>query len=153
MKDRQQLIQDLKQSRALMQEVVDSIDHDRTIYDPWKIQEVLAHIAGWDEGVIVSLKAHRAGEVFTPAAFHGIDHYNAESVSTRETLTFDHVLREFHAQRAELLDLLETMPDEKFEQKLIYPWGRTGSLSDLIEIFIHHETEHASEIMEIINGS
>ncbi|MFN2146515.1 MAG: DinB family protein [Anaerolineales bacterium] len=152
MTDRQQLIQDLKQARVAMQEVIDSIDLDRAIYAPWKIKEVLAHIAGWDEGVVVSLKAHRAEEIFTPAAFHGIDHYNAESVSTRETLTYDHVLREFHAQRAELLEILENMPDEKFEQKLIFPWGETGSLADLVHIFSHHETEHAREIMEIISA-
>ncbi len=41
---------------------------EKKIYRGWRLKELLAHMSGWDDAVIASLKAHAEGaEGLTPA--------------------------------------------------------------------------------------
>ena len=50
-------IQRLKNARAEMQEIVRLAQDNPTIYEPWRMKEVLDHITGWDDAVIASIKS------------------------------------------------------------------------------------------------
>jgi uncharacterized damage-inducible protein DinB len=147
---RPELVAQLQQARSEMIAHLDEIDKNRKIYPLWTIREILAHIAGWDDAIIASLRAHIAGrEPGTPAS-RGIDAYNAESVTTREGLDYDHIYREYLHTRDTLIDLVNTMPLEKAFQPFIMPWGAEGNLESLLKIFIHHEIEHAGDLRKIM---
>ena len=88
----------------------------------------------------------------TPAV-RGIDHYNAESVATREALSYEHVVREWDLARNQLKDAIEAMPPERMAVPLIFPWGSLGTIAQLIDIFASHEIEHAEEVAQIIADS
>lgn len=150
---RPQLVEQLKQARSEMIAHLDEIDKNRKIYPLWTIREILAHIVGWDDAVIASLKAHTAGrEPATPAS-RGIDAYNAETVATRQGLTYDHIYREYLHTRATLIELVESLPLEKIEQPFALPWGDEGDLNLLLKIFIDHEIEHAGDVRKIISDA
>lgn len=150
MSDRQTYIKRLKTARAEMREIVKLAQDNPTIYAPWRMKEVLDHITGWDDAIIASMRSMLAGEPpATPAEF-GVDHYNAQTVSSRETIPYDVTQREWEASRAILLDLIHTMTEEQLHTNFVFPWGRHGKIEDLVEIFTEHEETHAQEIRLII---
>lgn len=151
MEKRDQLVQDLDDARAQMAGVLAGIDTTMELYPGWTIKHVLAHITGWDEATIDSLKAHAQGTESSVPAYRGIDDYNAKSVETRELLSYGRVYREWEKVREELKDVLRTMPPEKFSQDLLFPWSERGAIDNVIRILVHHEKEHAQEIQALLD--
>jgi hypothetical protein len=153
MDKRQALIERLTASRAEMIAHLDEIDKNRRIYPLWTIREIIAHLSGWDDATIAFIKALVEGtEPATPAA-RGLDVYNAETVSTREGLSYDHIYREYIETRRVLLEAIRAMPEEKVTQIFTLPWGGDGTLEDIIGIFGPHEEEHAGDVHKIIEQS
>ncbi len=134
---------------ALKALVTQAEEHrDKEIYREWKLKEFLAHMSGWDDAVIDALRAHATdGPMGTPAS-RGVDAFNAQTVTTRETLDFDHIRREWDRSHEMVLQALRDLPEEKITQPLIFPWGEFGSVAYLVEIFVEHEEEHAGHLRE-----
>ena len=152
MEERTRLIQQLASAREKMRAVLADVDTHREIYPHWTIKQVLAHIAGWDDACIASLRAHQAGyEPGAPAA-RGIDFYNAQSVETREPLSYDQVVKEWELARNQLETVIHEMPPEKFKESFVFPWGRTGTIAQLVVVFVEHEEEHVVEIRKLIEA-
>jgi hypothetical protein len=118
------------------------------IYPGWTLKEMLAHMTGWDDASIASLRAHVLGNDPGTPADRGIDEYNASTVTTRETLDYDHIRKEWQQTRETLMSIIQNMPEEKFQQALILPWGEKGTVKYLVDIFVHHEHTHARDIAE-----
>lgn len=150
MDQRTVLIESLEKSRASMLTHLEEIDRDRKIYPLWTIREILAHICGWDDSVIAMARALLADSVPATPAMRGADVYNAETVSTREGLDYDHIYREYMQTRKTVLDLLRELPEEKIARPSVLPWGEPGSLVDLVHIFAEHEIEHAVDVQQLI---
>ena len=84
MSDRTTYIERLEAARIEMRSIVKVAQGNPTIYQPWRMKEVLDHITGWDDAVIASIKSLLAGEVPATPAARGIDFYNGETVSSRK---------------------------------------------------------------------
>jgi hypothetical protein len=146
---KKELIRQLDEAHAQLQAALAELDTRTEIYPPWKLKELLAHFSGWDEATISSLQAHVGdGEPLTPAA-RGIDFYNAESVATREALTYEQVVKEWQVTRDRLKAAILDIPPDKFEQPLVFAWGPSGSVAKLVAVFVHHERTHAKEIQRL----
>ncbi len=145
---RELLIERLHQARQTLIQLARQAPVDRMIYPGWTIKEYLDHLAGWDDVVVEALRAHAKGEPIPQTAARGINAYNAQTVSTRESLDLDHTWREFDASRGALLQALNDLPGEKFGLALVFPWGETGTVNDLIEIFVEHDRHHAEHLAE-----
>jgi len=146
---KKELIRQLDEARANLQAVLANLDPQTEIYPSWKLKELLAHLSGWDEATIASLQTHiGGGEPLTPAA-RGIDFYNAESVDTRESLSYEQVVKEWKVTRDRLKATILDIPPDKFEQPLVYSWGPRGSVVKLVAVFVHHEREHAKGIQKL----
>ena len=144
---REELIRRLAAARAVLHELLAQIPPDIEIYPGWTLRQFYAHLTGWDDAVTASLRAHAAGQIPATPAIKGIDAYNAESVATRSTLDYDHIVREWHLAREELNAALRELPLEKLDEPLVYAWGPTGSVEKMIEVFVWHEgEEHADEL-------
>ena len=150
MSDRETYIKRYEAARAEMQDMVNLAQDNPTIYQPWRMKEVLDHITGWDDAVIASIKSFLAGDVPATPASRGIDAYNAETVSSREAIPYEVAQREWEASRVELLDLLRKMTDGQLHTPFGFPWGGQGTIENLVEIFTEHEETHAKEIRAII---
>ena len=121
---------------------------DMEIYRGWRLKEFLAHMSGWDDAVLDSLRAHATGSPLSTPASRGIDAYNAQTVSTREALDYDHTRREWNRTHESILQAIRELPDEKVSQPLTFPWGEFGTVAYLVEIFVEHEEEHAAHLRE-----
>lgn len=119
---------------------------NREIFPGWKLKDFLAHMSGWDESVIESMDAHKDGKPYPTPASGGVNAYNAQSVSSRENLDYDQIFRDWNRTHERIFQALRDMPDEKFVQPITFPWGETGSIAYLVEIFVEHEEEHAEHL-------
>ena len=148
MDKREELLQRLDEAREKVKYLVDHLEGKTDVYPPWKLKNLLDHFAGWDDAVIDALNAHLKGAPIPMSAARGIDVYNAETVSTRETIPYERTLREWTVSRETLKKIIREMPLEKFEEPLDFPWMGNGTVSEIIKIFYDHEEEHAHEIRE-----
>ena len=140
------LVERLKSTRKPLEEVIAQAPPDKDIYKNWKIKQIMDHISGWDDVLIEALTTHAKGEPITPTVSRGIDAYNAETTTSRKTLNLEHTKKEFQSTRLALIQALNNLPDEKFNQPLIFPWGEMGTVAYLVEIFIEHEEYHCAHV-------
>jgi hypothetical protein len=150
MEEKTRLIQELDQAHAKMQMVLMCIDTQMEVYANWTIKQVLAHLAGWDDATASSLRAHAGGQEPAVPVVHGINFYNAQSVETREALSYEQTIKEWELARERLKAAVKELPLEKFDEPLLFPWGPTGTVAELVGIFVEHEEEHAEEIHNLI---
>lgn len=154
MNQKEELIQRYEKSRAVMLAQLEKIDQDRKIYPLWTVREILAHLSGWDDATISFIRTIlEGGQPGLTLAAQGIDVYNAESVSTRDGLDYDHIYHEYLETRRVLLDLMRQIPEEQVTQPYVLPWGGYGTLVDMVKIFVPHEEEHAEDIRRLIEQS
>jgi len=143
---KQALLQRLDEARAGLEALLPGIDPSKQIYPGWTISQLLAHMTGWDDANIASLRAHVGGRTPATPADRGIDAYNAQTVSTRQDLDLDHVAKEWRLTRQILRTVVEQMPEDKFQEPLVIPWGGKASVTELIEVFVEHEHEHTADV-------
>ena len=127
MEEKSRLIEQLDQARQALKDVLTGLDPHTEIYPGWTLEELYAHLAGWDEAVTASLHAHAVGNEPGTPAVRGIDYYNAESVATREPLSLEQTLKECDLAREQLKAAILELPAEKLKEPLVFPWGDIGS--------------------------
>ncbi|MBN2386257.1 MAG: ClbS/DfsB family four-helix bundle protein [Anaerolineales bacterium] len=149
-KDRQTLLAEMDAARCKVEDLIPQLEgyRDKQIYPGWTIKEFLAHQTGWDDLVITFLTAYRLGTLPTIPAYREIDEYNAETVSTRQSLDYAHTLGEWKQTRQEVKRILQELPAEMFEQAYVMPWGGKGTIGDLLSVFVHHDGVHAAQLQE-----
>lgn len=119
------LIERLKSAREHLNKFVAQAPVDKFIYPNWTLKQYLDHLSGWDDSIIESLNAHAKNEPVSLTAARGIDAYNSDTVTTRETLSLEHTRREFTRSREAVIDAIQNLPDEKFDQPFTFAWGDT----------------------------
>jgi len=150
MSERKDLLEKLDDARQKVANLLAEAEKypENEIYPGWKLREMLAHMTGWDDAIVASLRAHVSGIQPGTPADRGIDEYNASTVTTREALEYGHIRMEWQQTREIVKNLILDMPDENFQKSLILPWGEKGTVEYLVRIFVHHEHEHADDIAE-----
>jgi hypothetical protein len=144
---RAELIQRLDAAREVLHELLAQIPPETEIYPGWTLRQFYAHLTGWDAVVTTSLREHAAGRIPAAPVVDGIDAYNAESIHTRETLDDERIVKEWELAREELKAAIRDFPPERLNVPLLFPWGRTGSVQQLVEVLVEHEgDEHAGEL-------
>ncbi len=144
--DRAYLLHRLNETRTQIDSLLPNIDAKKEIYPGWTIKDLLAHITGWDDATIESLRAHVAGRPPVISAPNGIDEYNDRTVTSRSDLNYDHILNEWRLTRQVLCTIIEQMPEDKFFEPVTLPWGPRGTVTMLVETFRDHENEHGHDI-------
>ena len=145
-----ELIARLDEARAILRQAIARFDPLEEIYPDWKVKELISHVAGWDDAVIESFRAHMDGNPPGTPAAKGIDNYNSQTVLERRSLSLEHILGEWEATRQVLRKIILEMPSDRFDAPLVLPWGPTGTVAEVCEVFIEHELEHAHAVNTIL---
>ena len=152
MSQKTEIIEKLTRTRQEIKELIADIPPEKEIYPEWGLKELLAHFAGWDDATIAGVRGCLSGQNPIIVAPRGPNDYNARTVSERESLPLGHIIKEWELNRELLLDLVQQIPEDKFDTETIYPWGEEGSLGDLILGMAGHELFHIREISELKPG-
>ena len=145
--DREILLHRMDETRSQIEELLPLIDSHKEIYPGWTIADMLAHMTGWDDATIDSLRAHVLGRPPSVSAIRSLDEYNNLTVSSRKDLDYDRVLKEWRLTRQVLMTLIEQMPEDKFFSAVMVPWGGKVTVTHLVDIFRDHEQEHIKDIL------
>lgn len=147
--EKEALVTRLEAARRQLRTALQGLDIHTEVYPGWEVKHLLAHIAGWDEACTSSLRAHAGGREPATPAMYGIDPFNEVSVETRKDLPYDRIHAEFEESRRQFIAAIRELPEERFTQPMIVPWGPKGTVTSLVAIFEHHEIEHATEMEKI----
>jgi hypothetical protein len=151
--DREFLLHRMDETRSRIEELLPLIDNQKEIYPGWTITDLLAHMTGWDDATIDSLRSHVIERLPSVPEIRNLDEYNALSVSSREDLDYDHVLKEWRHARKVLRTMIEQLPEEKFFSPVIVPWGEKVPVTYLVDMFREHEQDHIKDILEWLKHS
>ncbi len=152
MSGRDTLIAQLEDSRRELAGLIAGIPEDRFIYPAWRVKELLAHFAGWDDAVLIALRAFLNGQEPIVVAPRGADEYNARTVQERQSLPLAHIVSEWRLTRERLLNLIRKIPAEQLDAAVVYPWGETGPLRGLLAGQAEHERYHSREIRALLES-
>ena len=147
-RERDFLLHRLDETREVIEKILPTIDRKREIYPGWTMKEMLAHMTGWDDATIDSLRAHVIERPPSVAAIRSLDEYNTLTVSSRQDLGYEQVLKEWRLTRQVLRTIIEQMSADKFLEPLVVPWGEKTTVAFLVEMFRDHEEEHVHDILE-----
>lgn len=130
--------------------VLSGIDPDRIVHDDkpaWRVRDVVGHLSVWNGEAARSLRAHARGGEYYCIAEEKYDEYNGLAVDTRRNWNIEQVWAEYEASYDQLKLLVETMPAEKWNIGMLYPWNERGTIQNLIEVMMKHDVEHREIIL------
>jgi hypothetical protein len=153
MEKRDAIVKLYQDSYAQILDCLKEIDKNRKIYPLWTIREIVAHLSGWDDAAIGFLEALLKDEVPPTPAMRGIDVYNEETVSTREGLSYDQVVREYKETRGRLISLIQKASGEVLLKKSVLPWGGEDTFEFIGMDLTEHEMSHVADLRKFIDQS
>jgi hypothetical protein len=82
----------------------------------WSVKDILAHVTTWEEESLKHLP-HILQGIQPPrysVLYGGIDAFNAQMTEQKRSLPLSEVLRQLDETHHQLLDYLQTVPEEQF---------------------------------------
>lgn len=152
MEERTELIHQLEEARQELRAALEGIKSEMEICPGWTSKELLAHIAGWDQVTIPSLRAHARGIEPDASATGDFDLVNVQLIETYQALSHSRMAGECERVRDELKTAIEEMPEERLAEPFLFPWGERGTVAELVAILAGHDREHAQEIQALQTG-
>ncbi|MDI7275126.1 MAG: DinB family protein [Anaerolineae bacterium] len=155
MAEMSRLLRELAAQREALLRSVEGLTADR-MREPgaegpvWSAQDVLGHVAAWERQTVESIRAYGAGTTpYRIAGFDSLaerDRWNQQAVEERRNWPVHEVLIELGVVRSQLLEQLADLTEVQLEDWVVYPWGKRGRLSRLLQIGADHEGEHAASL-------
>ena len=143
----QNVIDRLLKARNDLENLLPKVKPGSEIYPGWTIEDILAHIAGWDEQILLALHRHAADRDQVITVKEGINKFNKQSIAVRKEENHSSILQEFHENRKKIITSLMDMPEKKLVEPFISPWGEKLTIQEIGSIFSEHEEEHARDIL------
>lgn len=140
---REELLAREAASWAALWSIIDGLSDEEWLLpgaagDEWNVKNVVAHISSWQEETLVALPdmARQVVAGVKEPRRYDIDAWNAEQYQARRHLPVDVVRDTLLATRAELLAMIERIPEDWLNQyKHITRW--------IIGVTDHHYDAHA----------
>jgi hypothetical protein len=143
----------LEKTRRETREMLSRFDPERIIHTDeraWRVRDILGHLGVWNEEAARSIKAFADGEEYycIPTEEMYYD-YNGPAADERSTWTMDQVWEEYEIAHDRLKKLIETMPEDKWEANMVFPWNERGTVTRLIIMMMDHEkTDHCDLVVK-----
>lgn len=107
-----ELAENLAQAYTTFIEVASQLDADLPneagVCGEWSPREVVAHLVGWDAEAVRAFRlfANGDGDKFVPPQ---VDEFNAQSVRSRQDLTWDETLSELQTTQQDLQEMIQVV--------------------------------------------
>ncbi len=143
----------LEQTRSETRALISSVDADRIIHTDerlWRVRDILGHLGIWNLEAARSLQAFAEGGEYccVPSEAEYYD-YNGPAAELRKTWTMEQVWTEYENAHELLRQIVATLPAEKWDAELLYPWNSRGMPEYLIIIMMKHESVDHCELIKL----
>lgn len=149
MVERQALLRDLDDARALLLAALEGIpeeDLGRPLpRHAWTVADLLHHITAWDDVGARTVEAMESGGTLD-AYVDDVDAWNDEAVAARRGNPPKTTLSDLHAARERLRSALSSAPPSLWDQTRPSPQGPPVSLSGICGTWTRHDAEHAAQL-------
>ncbi len=112
----------------------------------WLVKDVIGHIAAWDDQAAASLRAYMTDTGYQPQS--DIEAFNQQAYKKRKKFTIKQVLEDFLAAHDAFKSALLDVPADRLSGPMLFAWGATGTVTQMIEGMMLHEEEHRHEIKQ-----
>lgn len=156
--ERNSTLQLLRRTRRMTHAALDPLDPEAVVHDgepAWQVRDVLGHLGVWNGEAALSLEAHAAGGQYTCIETSGLyDPYNEQAVLERRAWPMADVWAEYETTHDRLDAAIETMPPDRWDTPIQYPWTELGSVVGLVVLMTEHETsDHCEPLLARSGGS
>jgi hypothetical protein len=145
----------LDKTRTDTHALLSSLDADRVIHTDeraWRVRDILGHLGIWNLEAARSLRAFAQGGEYCciPSEEEYYD-YNGPAADLRKTWTVEQVWAEYEDAHEQLKQIVAALPDDKWDQELLFPWNSRGTPEYLIVIMMKHESvDHCDLIRQAV---
>lgn len=122
---------------------------DYTIVYPdsgWRVKDLLGHIAAWEREILAALQAFHEGDEYTLGDDYFLEAYNQQHAEQRRGYDPAQIRMDWAMVRRDLQFAVHEIALERMAQRLRFPWGAEGTVSQMIEQAVEHEAEHLADI-------
>lgn len=132
----------LDKTRLETRSLLSQLDPQRVIHTDeraWRVRDIVGHLGIWNGEAARSLGAHAKGGEYYCIPEANYYEYNGPAADERRAWTMEQVWAEYEASHDQLKLIVETMPDEKWNGQMVYPWSERGTVEHLIKVMMEHE--------------
>ncbi len=154
---RPRILRLLEQTRSETRRFLAGLDPERVVHTDeraWRVRDVIGHLGVWNLEAARSLRAFAAGKEYHCIEAEGEYYdYNGPAADERRRWTMEQVWAEYDEAHAQLRQLVESLPDEKWNGTMLYPWNAHGTPPQLIEIMMTHErVDHCAVVRNAVGS-
>lgn len=142
-----ELQQALKQRYEEVLRLLPTINPLMVVYEEsgWRVKDIIAHVVTWETERLRSLHAYRRGSAYQIKGYER-DEYNGLAANAKQFETLDQILMDWDAVRNWFDIYLNAMPESAMNDDMIFPWGQTGTVRELITSMLTHLETHLADI-------
>ncbi|PWB50501.1 MAG: hypothetical protein C3F13_16245 [Anaerolineales bacterium] len=152
-KTRQQMLSLLDKTHHETRAMLSNLDPDRVIHTDeyaWRVRDILGHLGAWNMEAAHSLLAYAKGDeyccIFSEAEY---DDYNGPAAELRKAWALEQVWTEYENAHDKLRQIVASLPDEKWDGDVLYPWNLHGTVEHFIKVMMCHESgNHCALVMK-----
>ena len=150
MSDKDTMLKLLDEEYQNLRRAIEGLDAaalQRVWFGEWSVQDIVAHVLGWEREMIVALQRIARGERPTP---EGVDYSNADEWNAKFALTFTQqlpttVLAEWQQTHMNYVRAAQAVPDDRYGETD----GKPKTANRLVETSgTGHYKEHAAQIRD-----
>ncbi len=153
--EKMRLIRLLEDSRQAALDALKDVDYEQVVYPDggWRVKDVIAHIAAWDQEVAVAMEAHGRGGEYRLANFQ-LDEHNRRVFLKFQLDPVMHLYNVWEAAAVRLRLAVGRLSDEQVASEMLYPSGRKRGLpAELIAELVEHRRDHVADILKALGKS
>jgi hypothetical protein len=147
--DKEEILYSLTRARARLLAAIESLTEVETttlpISEAWTIREVLAHVSGWADWDLDTIRAIKAGHSPDLSVIVDVDLFNEQLVTERSAWSLDHILAELEETSAAIQALVREMQEQDIEASR-FQGPYWSNLAEWLQVAWEHEEEHALQI-------
>jgi hypothetical protein len=146
----------LRRTRRMTRAALEPLDRAAVVHDDapaWQVRDVVGHLGVWTGEAALSLEAHAAAGEYTCLDTSGLyDGYNEMAALERRAWPMADVWAEYEAAHDRLEAAIATMPPDRWDTPIQYPWTELGSVVGLVVLMTEHEISDHCEPMLARSG-
>lgn len=151
---RDEAIHELRAARKELQETMSGLSEEDFVRPKaivkWTLQDLLSHIAAWDEEMVRVLQAFSLASeptfTYTISERNEYGAWNEEQVASRRGRAVEESLAEFESARRDLVQVIEGLTDPVLSRTRMTSWGVPATGFELIGGQAEHDREHAAQV-------
>jgi DinB superfamily len=151
---RRQSLSLLNTTRRATRSTLSRLDPEQVVHNDeraWRVRDVVGHLGVWNGEAARSLSAYaKGGEYFCVTANTKYYEYNGPAADERNAWTLEQVWAEYEASHDQLKLMIETMPADKWDGEMLFPWNERGTVEQFIKRMMKHEKiDHCNLILKV----